>query len=254
VPDPYSGVPGSRLYRTGDLVLWRPDGRLEFVGRLDHQVKVRGFRVELGEVEAALAAHESVASCVVLAARSGDAPVQLVGYVQLHSGQKATPAGLREFVAARLPEYMVPAVVMVLDRLPLNPNGKIDRAALPALRLAEDTGPAFSAARGPVETVIAGVWAEVLGRSEVGVHDNFFELGGHSLHAAQVSGRVERTLRTPVSIRQLFDHPTVAGFAESVRTDSGDPGRVDQIAAVVLHVRDLSPAERDARVVEGDHS
>ncbi|WP_239098787.1 amino acid adenylation domain-containing protein, partial [Micromonospora qiuiae] len=130
VPDGFSGAVGGRLYRTGDVVCWRPDGSLEFVGRVDHQVKVRGFRVELGEVESVVVAHPAVASGVVVAVRSGDGPVRLVGYVQPVVGEPVSVAQLREFVGERLPEHMVPVSFVVMDSLPLNPNGKIDRRAL----------------------------------------------------------------------------------------------------------------------------
>src|SRR5439155_16642643 len=180
----------------------------------DHQVKVRGFRVELGEVESVLGAHPAVAACLVVAHRRDDGPVQLAGYVQPETGRRVSVAELREYVAARLPDYMVPSSLIVLDRLPLNPNGKVDRAALPAPDAEKGKGDNdFVAPRDPVERVVADVWAEVLGVERIGVGDNFFELGGHSLHAAQVSGRIERTLRTRLSVRQLFEHPTVERLA-----------------------------------------
>ncbi|PZV91682.1 non-ribosomal peptide synthetase [Micromonospora phaseoli] len=255
VPDGFSGVAGGRLYRTGDVVCWRPDGSLEFVGRTDHQVKVRGFRVELGEVESALVAHPAVASGVVVASRSGAGPVRLVGYVEPVAGAPVSVAQLREFVGERLPEHMVPASFVVMDSLPLNPNGKIDRAALPEPDPEKRAGQAvFRAPSEPLEQIIASVWAEVLDVDEVGVDDNFFALGGHSLHAVQVCGRLERTLRTPVSVRQLVEQPTVGDLARRLRADGPDARRIDQIAAVVMQVRRLSPNERAARLAQGVRS
>ncbi|MBS2966796.1 AMP-binding protein, partial [Actinocrinis puniceicyclus] len=249
VPDPFSGVAGSRLYRTGDLVCWRPDGGLEFLGRSDHQVKVRGFRVELGEVETALAAHDAVAACVVIAHRHDDGPVQLVAYVQPVSGRAVSVAQLREFMAERVPQYMVPSSVMVLDRLPLSPNGKVDRAALPSAQ--DDRAAAarqFVAPRDALERLIARAWAEVLGAEPIGIHENFFELGGHSLHAAQATSRIERTLRTRLSVRELFDNPTVERLAACMRAEDGAAQRLERVAGVVEKVRDLTPAERAQRL------
>ncbi|QOC93359.1 non-ribosomal peptide synthetase [Micromonospora craniellae] len=249
VPDGFSGVPGARLYRTGDVVFRRPDGSLEFVGRADHQVKVRGFRVELGEVESALLAYPAVASAVVVAARSDGAPVRLVGYVEPAAGAPVSVAGLREFLAERLPEHAVPSVFVVMDALPLTPNGKIDRAALPDPDTDQRVDQvAFRAPADPLEQIIAATWGEVLDVAEIGLDDNFFGLGGHSLHAVQVCGRLERTLRTPVSVRHLVEQPTVADLARRLRAEGPDAGRIDQIAAVVVQVRRLSPTERAARL------
>ncbi|MFI7025198.1 amino acid adenylation domain-containing protein [Micromonospora sp. NPDC049900] len=249
VPDGFSGVPGARLYRTGDVVFRRPDGSLEFVGRADHQVKVRGFRVELGEVETALLGYPAVASAVVVAVRSEGAPVRLVGYVEPVAGAPVSVAELREFLTERLPEYAVPSAFVVMDTLPITPNGKIDRTALPDPDTDQRADQvAFRAPVDPLEQIIAEVWGEVLDVAGIGLDDNFFGLGGHSLHAVQVCGRLERTLRTPVSVRHLVEQPTVADLARRLRVEGPDAGRLDQIAAVVMQVRRLSPTERAARL------
>ena len=220
VPDPFSGAAGARLYRTGDRVCWRPDGSLEFLGRDDHQVKVRGFRVELGEVEAALAEHESVAVCAVAARRAGDGPVRLVGYVQPARGGAVSVAALREFLGARLPGHMVPSSVVVLDRLPLNPNGKVDRAALPEPEAARaEAGGEFVAPRDPVEEVLAQTWAEVLGVDRVGVLDDFFALGGHSLQAVQIVFRIRNTFGVDLGIKRILDARRLADLATAVRAE-----------------------------------
>ncbi|WP_432079890.1 amino acid adenylation domain-containing protein, partial [Streptomyces sp. YPW6] len=208
---------GGRLYRTGDVVRWTAEGVLEFVGRADDQVKLRGFRIEPGEVEAAVAGHPAVRDAVVMVHDQ-----RLVAYV--------TPAGeglveqeeLREFVARTLPEYMVPAVVMVLEKLPLTPSGKLDRRALPA---PEAVHAEFVAARTGTELVLAEVWAEVLGVDRVGVHDNFFELGGDSILSIQVVARA-RARGVGITPKLVFDHPTVADLAlvagvESVQAEQG---------------------------------
>ncbi|HEX8696794.1 MAG TPA: amino acid adenylation domain-containing protein, partial [Longimicrobium sp.] len=211
VPDPFGGEPGARLYRTGDLARWLADGRIEFLGRNDFQVKIRGFRVEPGEVEAALASHAAVREALVVAREDGPGDRQLVAYVV---GEVETDA-LREHLRQSLPEYMVPAAFVVLDRIPLNPNGKVDRTALPAPEYgaAED---AYVAPRTPAEEVLAGIWAEVLRLERVGVRDNFFELGGHSLLATRVVSRIREVFGVELPLRALFEGPTTAEMAARV--------------------------------------
>ncbi|HEV7586613.1 MAG TPA: amino acid adenylation domain-containing protein, partial [Longimicrobium sp.] len=206
VPDPF-GAAGARLYRTGDRARWLADGTVEYLGRVDHQVKVRGFRIEPGEIEATLRRHPSVADCAVVA-REG----RLAAYVVGAGDADALRAHLRN----TLPDYMVPAAFVSLDALPLTPNGKVDRAALPEPDAHADEESA--SARTPVEEVLAAIWAEVLGRGRVGAHDDFFALGGHSLLATRVVSRVRAALAVELPVRALFEAPTVAGLA--VRIDA----------------------------------
>jgi amino acid adenylation domain-containing protein/non-ribosomal peptide synthase protein (TIGR01720 family) len=219
-PDPY-GLPGSRRYRTGDLVRWSGDGTLEFLGRLDHQVKVRGFRVELGEVEAALTAHPGVAHAAVVAIDDPAGPRRLAGYVALAGEHRLTTSDLRAHLRSRLPDYMIPALFVTLDALPLNPNGKVDRAALPA---PDGTRPElqveFTPPRTPIEEQLVDIWQRVLSLGEVGVHDNFFELGGDSILSIQVTVAARRAGLT-LTPRQMFTNPTVAGLAAAL---GGEPG------------------------------
>jgi amino acid adenylation domain-containing protein len=216
VPDPFARVPGERLYRSGDRARRRADGTLEFLGRIDQQVKIRGFRVEPGEVEAALLESPLVRECVVVA-RDDGAEKRLVGYVVAEAGAAPGARELREAVAKRLPAYMVPAAFLVLDRIPLTANGKVDRRALPAPEDADAGGDGgFVAPRTPVEEVLAGIWAGVLKLERVGVLDDFFALGGHSLRATQVLSRVQEALRVELPLRTLFEQPTVAGVAEAL--------------------------------------
>jgi amino acid adenylation domain-containing protein len=221
VPDPFGAAPGGRLYRTGDLARWRADGALEFLGRLDHQVKLRGFRVELGEVEAALGQHPGVREAAVLAREAAPGDLRLVAYV-VGAGEAApAPEELRAFLRARLPEYMVPAAFVALESLPLTPNGKVDRRALPAPELgARAADRPYQAPATALERVLAELWGEVLGvpASGVGVHDNFFELGGHSLLATQLVARVRDHLQAELPLRHVFEAPTVAGLAELIET------------------------------------
>ena len=216
VPHPFSSEPGARLYKTGDLARFLPGGEIEYVGRVDEQVKVRGFRVEPGEVEAALGAHPAVRDAVVLAREDTPGARRLVAYVVWREGRAAvTSADLRGFLRERLPDYMVPSAFVVLERLPLTPSKKVDRRALPAPQQSE-RGEGYVAPRTPVEEVLAGLWCEVLGLKQVGVEDNFFELGGHSLMATQLLSRVRETFKVEVPLRRVFETPTVAGLAESV--------------------------------------
>ncbi|WP_433260002.1 non-ribosomal peptide synthetase [Actinosynnema sp. CS-041913] len=214
-PDPF-GPPGSRVYRTGDLVRWTAHGQLEFIGRADHQVKIRGHRVELGEIEAALAAFPDVAAAVVVVrASKGDEPV-LTGYLQ--SAQSTVDVeSIRRRLAARLPAHMVPPLLGVVDAWPMTASGKIDRKALPPLGL-----PSGREVAGPVEQALADVWTEVLNLADApGARDNFFGLGGNSLNATQIVARIDGALKVSLPIRQLFETPTIEELAEVVAAGSG---------------------------------
>ncbi|BDB27750.1 amino acid adenylation domain-containing protein [Cupriavidus sp. P-10] len=207
IPDPY-GAPGARLYRTGDLVRWRPDGCIEYLGRQDHQVKIRGFRIELGEIEAHLLAQPEVRQAVVLPHET-PAGTRLVGYVAAPASVQAE--ALRSALAAALPDYMVPAAMLRLDSLPVTPNGKLDRRALPEPQWQAET--AFAAPVSVPERMLAAVWADVLGIAQVGLHDNFFALGGDSILSLQIVARA-RLQGWRLTPRQVFEHQTVAALAQ----------------------------------------
>ncbi|WFE40907.1 non-ribosomal peptide synthetase [Micromonospora sp. WMMD998] len=216
VPDPFGRTPGGRLYRTGDLVRWRPDGQVEFHGRADGQVKVRGFRVEIGEVEARLREHPGVRDAVVVAGQD-----RLVAYL---AGAGVTGAQVRERLAQRLPEFMVPAVVVVLDELPRTVGGKVDRDRLPDPEgHRPEVTDGFAEPRTPTEETIADVWRQVLRVDRIGVHDNFFDLGGHSLLATLAVARLVKALDRPVDVRSFFAHPTIAEFAAALPPAAADP-------------------------------
>jgi amino acid adenylation domain-containing protein len=216
VPDSYSGRVGARLYRTGDVVRWRESGVLEYLGRLDEQVKVRGYRIELGEVEAALRRHEGVRDSVVMAREDVPGEKRVVAYVVEQKQQLLTSEALRTYLKAHLPEYMIPEAFVILDALPRTANGKLDRIALPipetgAVETTEYVGP-----RTPVEETLVTIWESLLHSKQVGVNDDFFQLGGHSLLAIQFVTRIREALGIEVSLRSIFDGPTVAGIAETI--------------------------------------
>ncbi|WP_323054389.1 phosphopantetheine-binding protein, partial [Pseudomonas sp. DCB_BI] len=200
IDDPF--VPGGRLYRTGDLARHRPDGNLEYLGRNDDQVKLRGLRVELGEIQAGLTAIAGIKEAVVLAKEQ-----RLIGY---YTGHPQTVETLRTSLLAHLPEFMVPALFVHLEALPLSPNGKLDRKALPAPGAIEERP--YESPEGETETLLAALWCELLGVEQVGRHDNFFELGGHSLLAVTLTSRL-REKGLEADVRALFDQPTLAGYA-----------------------------------------
>jgi amino acid adenylation domain-containing protein len=210
VPDPF-GEPGARLYRTGDLGRWRPDGTIEFLGRVDTQVKVRGFRIELGEIEARLREHPAVREAAVLARDDGGGDRRLVAYYTADAALEIER--LRAHLASRLPEYMVPAAYVRLEAMPLTPNGKVDRRALPAPAEAAYARRGYEAPVGDAEAALAEVWADVLGVERVGRHDHFFDLGGHSLLAVQVLSRVREVLGVEVALPEVFERPVLADFA-----------------------------------------
>ncbi|MBD8529925.1 MULTISPECIES: non-ribosomal peptide synthetase [unclassified Massilia] len=237
VPDPFSSAPGARLYRTGDLGRWRADGALDYLGRNDHQVKLRGLRIELGEIEACLASHAAVREAVVVARPGADGDLRLVAYL-VGAGALDVEA-LRGHLKAALPDYMVPAAFVQLDALPLSVNGKLDRKALPAPAQDAYGMQAYAAPQGETELLLAAMWQELLRVERIGRHDNFFELGGHSLLALQLMARVRQGLGREFALRQLFDHPTIQALAVALNTaGASDQGaiavRADAGAAVPL--------------------
>jgi amino acid adenylation domain-containing protein len=250
VPDPF-GEPGGRLYRTGDAARWRTTGELEFLGRLDHQVKLRGFRIELGEIEAALTSHPQITQTVVLL-REDRGDTRLVAYLTSSSPLPPSIGELRRYLLDRLPEHMVPASFVPVERFPLLPSGKLDRAALPD----PDTDRpslegAYVAPTRPLEQVLAGIWADVLGLDRVGTTDDFFELGGHSLLVTQVVSRIRDLFLIEFPIRGFLSAGTVLALAERLREALAEAGRdADDTAELILQVGALSEDEVDRRLAE----
>ncbi|UYQ64836.1 non-ribosomal peptide synthetase [Streptomyces peucetius] len=239
VADPY-GPAGSRMYRTGDVVRWTPDGELDYLGRSDHQVKIRGFRIELGEIEAALTAHPSVAQAAVVAREDRPGLKTIAAYLVPVPGQTLPgTAELRAHVAGALPDYMVPSAFVALDRLPLTPNRKLDRRALP---LPEGAGAEGRAPRTAREARLCELFAGVLGLEKVSVDDSFFDLGGHSLLATRLVSQVRTAFDVEIAVRVLFEAPTVAALAERL----GDAGRARKPLTAVPRPEQipLSPAQQ----------
>ncbi|HST61038.1 MAG TPA: condensation domain-containing protein, partial [Longimicrobium sp.] len=226
VPDHIGGVPGARLYRSGDKIRWNADGTLQYMGRLDEQVKIRGHRVELGEIESVLRG-AGATDCVVVA-REDAGEKRLVAYVV--GGAEDT---LRAAVRRTLPEYMAPAAFLFLDKLPLTPNGKLDRKSLPAPTFAADAE-AYVAPRTPTEEVLAGIWAETLRLERVGAQDGFFDVGGHSLLATRVASRVRRDLGVELPLRTLFERPVLAELAAEIDRLRGAGGTADEAPIVAI--------------------
>ncbi|MFJ3928565.1 amino acid adenylation domain-containing protein, partial [Streptomyces sp. NPDC090022] len=246
VADPY-GPAGTRMYRTGDLVRWSTDGEIEYLGRTDFQVKVRGFRIELGEIEAVLARHPGIGQVAVVVREDTPGDQRIVAYAVPAAGADAAragdPAALRAHVAAALPEYMVPSAFVTLAALPLNPNGKLDRRALPAPDFGAAAG-AGRAPRTPLEEQLTVLFAEVLGVEGISVDDSFFDLGGHSLLATRVVSRVRTLFGAELAVRTLFEAPTVAALAERLADAGRQVGRPALVARVRPESVPLSPAQR----------
>jgi amino acid adenylation domain-containing protein len=216
VPHPFGDEPGMRLYRTGDVARYVAGGEIEYLGRIDQQVKVRGFRIELGEIESALASHPSVREAVGAVYADGSGDKQLVAYL-VAAADGLSVGELRSYLGARLPEYMVPSLFVTLEEMPLTPNGKIDRRALPAPDEARpDYAGEYAAPATPVEEVLADIWCKLLGLERVGTRDNFFDLGGHSLMATRLLSKVREVFGVEVALREVFAGPTVAALASII--------------------------------------
>jgi amino acid adenylation domain-containing protein len=253
VPNPFGGVLGERLYRTGDVARFLPSGNLEILGRSDSQIKIRGFRIESGEIEAVLRQHPAVQQAIVMAREDEEEIPQkgkyLVAFVIPHEQHTPTTSSLYHFLKRKLPEYMVPSAFMLVKAFPLTPNGKVDRQALPAVDTARPAlEEAFLAPRNPVEEVLAGIWADVLGLERVGVQDNFFALGGHSLLATQVVSRINEAFQFDLPLIALFEASTVAELSTVVLNYPLGEGKVEATAQLLLQIAKMSDDEVEMRL------
>jgi amino acid adenylation domain-containing protein/non-ribosomal peptide synthase protein (TIGR01720 family) len=244
IPDPFSVQPGARMYRTGDLARFLPDGRIDVLGRMDHQVKIRGYRIEPGEIEAALNEYPAVKTCVVVARADADDDRRLVAYIVARDGEKPSHLELRSFLRARLLEQMVPSAFVLLDEMPLTPNGKINRRALPAPEVSRpEIEQRYVAPRNDIEAALVELWQEVLGINSIGVNDNFFDLGGHSLKATSLLSKVRRIFRTELPLSVVFQATTVESLACALVEHEAKPGQTAKIAHVLQRIKSIPSAD-----------
>jgi amino acid adenylation domain-containing protein len=241
VPDPFGPRPGGRLYRTGDLARWRSDGNLEFLGRVDSQVKIRGLRVELGEVEHVLTGHPAIAQAVVLPHTGDDGAVTLIAYVVVAPGTAPSVEEVRAYLAAELPAYMIPATYVPLTELPLNSSGKVDKAKLPLPTAAPVVE--FVPASTPTEIQLVELWQGLLGVERIGVKDNFFGLGGNSLQATQLVSRVRDTFGVTVDLRALFTNSTIGALAELIEAEELAALPEEELLALLSDVEKVGEEE-----------
>jgi acyl-coenzyme A synthetase/AMP-(fatty) acid ligase/acyl carrier protein len=220
IAHPFSEKPGERLYKTGDLARYLPDGNIEYLGRMDYQVKLRGFRVELGEIEVALRSHPTVREAVVMTMAEASGENRLLAYLVANGKTVSSVSELRSFLRKKLPDYMVPSAFVFLDALPLTPSGKVDRRALPP---SDSVRPSLEVEYVPPQTdaerMIANTWQEVLRLEKVGMHDNFFDLGGHSLLMVQVHSKLRQAFEKNISMVEMFQYPTIASLAKYLNRD-----------------------------------
>lgn len=217
IADPFSTEPGARLYKTGDLARYLPDGTVEFLGRIDHQVKIRGYRIELGEIEMVLKSHSAVRDVVTVAREDGSGNQRLVAYLVLHKEQSVTVSDLQNHLVKQLPDYLIPSAMVLLEALPLNANGKIDRRALPAPELVRnETNENYAAPTLPVQQQLKQIWEELLDTRPIGIRDNFFELGGHLLLAARLMNRIEQVWDKKIPLDTLLADATIERLAYGI--------------------------------------
>lgn len=241
LPDPFSTSPVARLYRSGDIGRRLPDGALEFLARVDDQVKIRGFRVELGEIEVALRRHPAVKDAVAAAREDGAGGKRLVAYVVPETGQEPVPHELHAWLKQLLPDHLLPAATVMLPAIPLTPNGKVNRRALPdpkRLIVAEDS---YAPPRTPVEAGLAAIWCEVLGRERIGIYDDFFEFGGHSLVVIQIASRIRDAFHVEIPVRAIFERPTIAALAPVVLELELEQQTDEQLAELLQAIDEAAP-------------
>jgi acyl carrier protein len=253
LPNPFSLEPGARMYRTGDLARHQVDGNIEFKGRMDYQVKIRGFRVELGEIEATLRLHPGVRDAVLIAKEEPSFGHRLVAYWTTAQAERPGVSELKEFLKGKLPEYMIPSIFMMLDELPLMPNGKINRATLPEPgRERPELGEEFVAPSSPLEKVLAGMWCKLLNIERVGTHDSFFELGGHSILVTQMISLLQEVFPMEFPLLTVFfENPTVAGLSSAIQSHLSEP-EVEKIIEALEVVVQLSNEEVEALLAAGE--
>jgi acyl-coenzyme A synthetase/AMP-(fatty) acid ligase/acyl carrier protein len=240
VPDPFRNEPNARMYRTGDLGRHRDDGVIQCLGRVDHQVKLRGFRIELGEIEAVLTQYPGVRQAVADVRANGSSDKRLVAYLVFEDGSESAPSGLRSFLKTKLPDYMVPSTFVVLESLPVSPNGKLNRRALPDPDNARpELVREFVPPSTPVEQAVAEIFSEVLEVRQVGLHDDFFELGGHSLLATRVVSRLRDRFQIEMTPRFLFESPRVDEMGSRISELLVQSTNPEEVATMLAELAEL---------------
>lgn len=251
VPHPYSSSPGERLYRTGDLVRYQTDGNIEFLRRMDQQVKVRGFRVELGEIESLLNQYWAIVESVVVAGKDALGETRLIAYIVPEEGVEPTASEMWTFLQEKLPAYMLPSVFVTIEKLPLTPNGKVDRRALPEPeQIGAEVGTDFIAPRSAMEEMVAEIWRETLGVTRVGVESNFFDLGGHSLLATRVMSQIRERCGIELPLRVLFESPTVAALAGKLEVAQPRETELGRILSMLENMENISEEEVTALLAQ----
>jgi amino acid adenylation domain-containing protein len=252
IPDQFSPRAGARLYRTGDKVRYRPDGQLEFMGRVDNQVKIRGHRVETGEIEAILIQHERVSEAMVIALDDNEATgKQLVAYIVAAQGESLTPGELRDHIKERLPSYMLPAAFVLLEQFPLTHNGKIDLKALPLPgEVSLEPEQTYVAPRNSVEEMVVGIWSQLLGVKRVGVNDNFFALGGNSIFAIQLMSRLNKSFHLDLQLRLIYDNPTPEALATTIVQAQAEQADAAELNRLLAELEELSEDEARSMLAE----
>jgi len=248
IPDFISGKEGATFYRTGDMARLRADGNLEFLGRTDEQVKVRGFRIELGALQIALASHPDVSEAVVIVREDQPGVRRLVGYVKLRRELEHAAEALRRYMQTRVPDYMVPAVIVPVDSIPLNANGKVDKTALTAPRERPEIATLWEVPMTQLQQAVATVWCELLGVENIGLHDNFFELGGDSLLAMRLTVSLRESFGIPVALQALFSSESLREFCAALEAAELVPGRLEKLAGILNRIDKLSPLEFEQAV------
>jgi acyl carrier protein len=240
IMSPFSPIPGERLYKSGDLARYHPDLDLEYMGRIDNQVQIRGFRVELGEIEAVLGKHEAVREVSAMVWKDAAGNDRLVAYIVPYEKQHPSARVFRNYLMKKLPEYMIPNAFVFLEKFPLTPNGKLDRRALPSpVGIRPELEANYVAPRTEMERTIASIWREVLHLEKVGIHDNFFEVGGHSLLATQVVSRINKSLEINLPLQVFFKNPTITGLS----------GIIEKLKkeGAIFQIPGIKPISRESR-------
>jgi acyl-CoA synthetase (AMP-forming)/AMP-acid ligase II/acyl carrier protein len=251
ISNPFGQFPYHRLYKTGDLGRYLPDGNIEFLGRIDDVVKIRGYRVDLGELEAILSKHPQISQAVTTTHGENAKEKFLAAYFIPVVGQTVSTSELRKFLADQLPDYMIPSVFMPMESFPLSPNGKVNRKVLPVpTQHRPELNQNYIPPQNPTQELLAEIWSEVLGIQRIGIDDNFFHLGGHSLKAIQLIGQIQKTYELDITIRHLFNYPTIGELTTVLGELAGSEEIINEISRTIQEISQLSPEQIQAMLAQ----